>query len=108
VKQNRYILPVEVKTGNHKVPQKNHILQLAAYCQLIEDNYGGFVPYGVLVYDDTYQYKIPFDPKIRFELETTINKMRYSLKTGKITMNHSDIRRCRACSMKKYCNIKIG
>jgi CRISPR/Cas system-associated exonuclease Cas4 (RecB family) len=58
----------------------NHIFQLAAYCHLVEENYGGFVPYGVLVYEDRHQYKIPFDPKIRFELESTINEMRRSIK----------------------------
>ena len=107
VKQNKYFIPVELKTGNHSKPQKNHILQIAAYCHLLEQNYGGFVPYGILVYNDTDQYKIPFDPMIRFELESTIKKMRYSLKTGKIIMNHSDFKRCRACSMRTYCDYKI-
>jgi len=106
MKDNSYI-PVEVKTGRRNEPQKNHIFQLASYCQLIEENYGGFVPYGILVYNNTHQYKIPFDPKIRYELETTINKMRYLLKTGKITRNHNESNRCRNCSMKTYCDDKL-
>jgi len=107
VKQNKYFIPVELKTGNHNEPQKNHIFQIAAYCHLLEENYGRFVPYGILVYNNTVQYKIPFNPSIRFELESTIKKMRYSMKTGKVIMNHSDFRRCKACSMRDYCNNKI-
>jgi CRISPR/Cas system-associated exonuclease Cas4 (RecB family) len=98
---------VELKTGNHFVPQKNHVFQLAAYCHLLEENYEVFVPYGVLVYNNQKQYRIPFDPKIRFELENTIKKMRYSLKNYKFFRNHNDINRCLNCSMKKYCSIKI-
>lgn len=107
IKDNQYYIPIEVKTGKHNEPQKNHIFQLAAYCHLLEENYGGFVPFGILVYNDNFQYKIPFDPKIRFELESTIKKMKHSLKTGRIMMNHSDNRRCMSCSMRSYCNIKI-
>jgi len=107
VKQNRNYLPVELKTGKNVEPQKNHVLQLAAYCQLLEENYGGFVPYGILVYNNSYQYKIPFDPRLRFELENTITKMRQYMISGKITPNHNDSHRCIACSMRKYCNKKI-
>lgn len=105
-KKDKYI-PVELKTGRYITPQKNHVFQLAAYCHLLEENYGVFVPYGVLVYNNQNEYKIPFDPKIRFELENTIKKMRTSLKNKKITRNHNDIHRCLNCSMKKYCNNKI-
>ena len=106
MKGNSYI-PVEVKTGRKNEPQKGHIYQLAAYCQLLEENYGDFVPYGILVYNNTYHYKIPFDPKTRFELETTVKKMRQLLKTGIVVRNHDDPNRCKNCSMKIYCTNKI-
>lgn len=106
IKDNTHI-PVELKTGRNNSPKKNHIFQLATYCQLIEENYGGFVPYGILVYNNTTQYQIPFDPKIRYELETTIKKMRQQLKTGKILLNHNDSNRCRNCSMRTYCTEKL-
>ena len=105
-KKDKYI-PVELKTGNHNSPQKNHVFQLASYCHLIEEYYGIFVPYGVLVYNNDTQYKIPFNPQLRFELEHTIKKMRYVLKTNKITRNHDNIFRCKNCSMRQCCNNKI-
>jgi CRISPR/Cas system-associated exonuclease Cas4 (RecB family) len=60
------------------------------------------------VYNNLYQYKIPFDPRIRFELESTIHNMRNSIKTGKISLNHNDPRRCKSCSMREHCNNKIS
>ena len=108
VKKNKRYIPVEVKTGTHNDPQKNHIFQLASYCHLLEENYGGFVPYGILVYNNRYQYKIPFDPKIRFEFENTLKNMRNAIKTGRITRNHNDYYKCKNCSMQIYCEDKLA
>jgi len=36
IENNKYI-PIELKSGSHLMPRKNHILQLATYCQLLED-----------------------------------------------------------------------
>ena len=107
IKNNSRYIPVEFKSGNHSYPMKNHVLQLAAYCQLIEDNYNDFVPFGVLVYNNNSDFKIPFDPKTRYELENTVKKMRYILRTENISLNHSDSNKCKTCSMKNNCNIKI-
>ena len=74
IKRNNHHIPVEFKSGSHSHPLKNHVLQLAAYCQLIEENYNDFVSFGVLVYNQDNDFKIPFNPKIRFELEETIKK----------------------------------
>ena len=108
IKKDKRHIPVEVKTGHHYELQKNHTFQLATYCQLLEDAYGILVPYGMLIYNDTgQQYRVPFDPKLRFELESTINKMRRELKTGKIVRNHKDPFRCKNCSMQENCSMKI-
>ena len=107
VKRNNRYIPVEVKSGAYNKPQKNHVMQLASYCHLLEENYRNFVPYGILVYGSTDQYKIPFDPKLRFELESAIKDMRHTLKSGKIARNHNDYYKCKSCSMRVYCNQKI-
>jgi len=107
INKNKHYIPVEVKTGIHNKPQKNHIFQLACYCYLLEENYRCFVPYGLLVYNNTYQYKIPFDPRLRFEFESTVKNMRHAMKTYSISRNHSDPKRCKYCSMRTYCEIKI-
>lgn len=107
INKNGCYIPVELKTGSKNYPMKNHIFQLASYCQLLEENYDTFIPYGILVYNNKESYKIRYDPSIRYELESTIKKMRYTIKTGKIKRNHSNTNRCKNCSMKKYCKEKI-
>jgi len=106
VKKNNQYIPIELKSGSHPNPQKNNIFQLATYCQLLEDNYRVFVPYGIIVYNNS-DYKIPFDPRLRFELESIIKKMRVTLKNGNVKLNHNDPAKCRFCSMKDYCKNKL-
>lgn len=106
VKKNNKFIPVEIKSGEYNQPQKNHSLQLATYCHLVEEKYGTFVPYGIIVYKNS-DFKIPFNPSLRFELESVIEKMRRELKKKKIVLNHNDQRKCRNCSMRTYCDNKL-
>jgi len=106
IKKNNHYIPIELKSGSYNQPPKNHSLQLAAYCQLLEDTSAVFVPYGIIVYNDS-EFKIPFDPSIRFELESVIKKIRYSIKSGNVVLNHNDPGKCRNCSMKSYCKDKL-
>ena len=99
--ENQYI-PVEVKTGKGSHPHQSQVLQLAVYCQILEDTFGEFVPEGILVYNNV-PYTIRFDPKLRFELENVMRTMRISLRNGLVKRNHDDPARCRHCSMKQYC-----
>ena len=107
IKKKNNLIPVEIKTGNYTIPQKNHIMQLASYCQLIEDNFQSFVPYGVIIYP-SIDFKIPFNPGIRFELENTIKEMRNSIKSNFVKRKHHDFQKCQNCSMKLYCKEKIN
>lgn len=107
MKKNNIYIPIEVKSGLNQHPHNNHILQLAAYCQLIEENYGNFVPYGLIVYSNS-DFKIPFNPRLRFELELIIKKMRSVLKNKNVVLNHEEPRKCKNCSMRIYCNSKLA
>jgi CRISPR-associated exonuclease Cas4 len=109
VQKNHHLIPVEIKTGCYNEPQKNHIFQLAAYCHLLEENHGDFVPYGLLVYGDGSKvFRIPFGPTTRFQLESTIKSMWHIMRTGEISRNHDEISRCKNCSMSTYCHLKIS
>ncbi|HIG99561.1 MAG TPA: CRISPR-associated protein Cas4 [Thermoplasmata archaeon] len=100
-KENKCI-PVEVKSGKGSHPHQSQVLQLAAYCQILEDTSGVFVPEGILVYNNV-PYTIHFDPKLRFELESVMKTMRASLRSGVIKRNHHEPGRCHHCSMRQYC-----
>ena len=107
IKTKESYTPIELKSGMYYSPQINHIMQLAAYCLLIEENKNCFVPYGVLVYGDS-KHTISFDPKLRFELEVTLKQMRESLKNNVVHLNHNDPQKCRSCSMNMYCLDKLS
>ncbi len=107
IKRDNKFIPVEIKSSHHDKPQQNHILQLAAYCHLIEENYGGFVPYGILVYENISKFRIPYDPKNRYELELNIKNIRQAIKKKKIIRNHNNPSKCKNCSMKIYCNKRL-
>ena len=107
VVENDKFIPIELKSGSYNVPKENHIFQLAAYCQLLEDSYKTFIPYGRLVYSDS-DFLIPFDPKLRFELQSTISKMKKIIHYGNVELNHSDVGKCRNCSMRSYCSEKLS
>lgn len=102
IQKNDVYIPIEVKSGKSQNPHQSQLLQLAAYCKIFEDVFGVFVPEGILVYNNT-KYTIPFDPKLRFELESIIKTMHISLQNSTVKINHQDIARCKNCSMKKYC-----
>jgi CRISPR-associated exonuclease Cas4 len=108
LKKDEKFFPVEIKTGNHYRPKKNHILQLAAYCHLLEENFNTFISKGILIYTETsLKFDISFDPKLRYELESTIKKMRESISGGNIIRNHNNSKKCKFCSMRQYCNEKL-
>lgn len=106
LRQDGHLVPVEVKTGHHTHPQPSHVLQLAAYCQLLEDTTGEFVPYGILVLGDQ-PTTIPFDPQLRYSLEETMRRMRQTLTTGRVILNHDDPRRCQHCSLRHACGTPL-
>jgi CRISPR-associated exonuclease Cas4 len=106
VQQEGHSVPVEVKTGRNSSPQQSHVMQLAAYCQLLEDTSGDFVSKGILVYNNV-PYTIAFDPKLRFELESVMDSMRDSLRNGGVERNHQEQGRCFHCSMRQYCTDRV-
>jgi len=106
VEKDHRVFPVEVKTGAHTTPLKNHVLQLATYCQLLEDAYDVDVPYGLLVYESG-SFTIPFTPLLRYEIATSVEHMRLALRKGTIHLNHHDLRRCKACSFHRYCDKRL-
>lgn len=103
VKQGNFHIPVEVKKGNPKTPYQSHIMQLIAYCYLVEEKYNEKIPFGVLIYENT-QIKVPYTEKEKAELLATMNIMR----TQKVfKRNHNSINKCHSCGFNSACDEKI-
>jgi CRISPR-associated exonuclease Cas4 len=100
------LIPVEIKSGRAIKPHRGHMLQLAAYCLLIEENYNVAVPYGILVYADKRQHKIEFDKHLRADLMRTVEEMRRA--QGRPPQRgHSQRQKCRCCSFYRSCSSRL-
>jgi len=100
-------IPVEVKTGVTDSPYRNHVLQLAAYCLLVEEKYNEIIPFGVLVYGGGRQFRIPFEAFLKRQVITIMEEMRTKLASGMIQRNHTLIAKCQYCSMRVHCSQSI-
>jgi CRISPR-associated exonuclease Cas4 len=102
------LIPVEVKSGNAKKPHWGHVLQLAAYCLLIEEAYSVRVPYGLLVYADGKQHTVKFDHALRSEVISKADEMRRCLKQSGVTKGNRFEGRCLSCSVRGDCRQAKG
>lgn len=102
LKINNKSIPVEIKTGRvPKGPLFSHIIQLACYLLIIENNYGT-PPYGILRYGDR-EHKIEYTEDLRKTLLEKIAEMRVALRTSEAHRNHRRPGKCRSCSRRAKC-----
>lgn len=108
LKSGELLIPVEIKTG--RVPQGphfSHIMQLVAYCYIIEDVHGKPPPYGILKYGNT-EFKIKYTPELKNSLESKIEEMRKILEgTAVVHRNHRRAGKCRNCSRREICTERL-
>lgn len=103
---DRYI-PIEIKSTVADKPYKSHVLQLAAYCLLIEEEFDTVVEFGIMEYANGLQHVVAYDVPLKFELRKTLTTMRGHLETGTIKRNHDSPARCRMCSFRNVCKSVI-
>ncbi len=103
LKKNGDLVPVEVKTGRvPRGPLFSHILQLAAYCLLIEDKYEQPPSYGIIKYGDI-QHKIDYTEELKKTLGSKLSDMRRIMMKGEAHRNHKRPNKCRGCSRREIC-----
>ncbi|UCD91830.1 MAG: PD-(D/E)XK nuclease family protein [Methanobacteriota archaeon] len=101
-------IPVEVKTGRvPRGPLFSHILQTAAYCLLIEEEYGRAPPFGLLRYE-TNQHEIDYTPDMRKLILEKLIEMREILDTRNVHRNHNRKGKCTNCSRRKKCPERLA
>jgi CRISPR-associated exonuclease Cas4 len=97
------VIPVEVKSSRAPArPHPSHILQLAAYCLLVEECYGRCPPYGIIKYADR-TFEIDYTPELEDELLATLDDMRDDLDHDDAPRNHDDPVRCQFCGYSQHC-----
>jgi CRISPR-associated exonuclease Cas4 len=104
VRNRKGVIPVEVKSGAApSQPYLTHILQLAAYCLLVEEREGRTPPYGILKYGDR-AFEIDYTPALRAELLATLDAIRRELDARDVDRSHQDPGRCHGCGYRDRCD----
>jgi CRISPR-associated exonuclease Cas4 len=102
--RNGEIIPVEIKTGSAPAsPWPGHVLQLAAYCRLVEDVYGIRPSYGILQYRDR-AFTVPYSAELEGDLLSVMAGMREDRGAEDILRSHNSQARCAACSFSETCS----
>lgn len=100
-------IPVEVKGGRTpREPYEGHVLQLAAYCLLMEEAEGRAPPYGLLRYPEA-TFRVPFDARLRQRVVEVLGEMRAAEARGGVARGHQDPWRCRACGYREVCDQRL-
>jgi CRISPR-associated exonuclease Cas4 len=101
------IVPVEFKSG--RLPQGplfSHIIQLAAYCLILEEKEGKKVTRGVLRYGE-HEFDIDFDEALRSLVIGKLSEMRGALVSNNVHRNHNRPGKCRSCSRREMCSERL-
>ena len=107
VRRGRSLIPVEVKSGRSpKNPHRSHVLQLAAYCHLIETTVGKRPPHGILKYADS-TYKLQYTTALQKDLFTTLGAVR-NAQDSSPRRSHNSPGRCRACGYLSSCDQSLA
>lgn len=102
------LTPVEVKSSPApQQPYEGHLLQLAAYCVLVEENFGVRPQYGIIQYRNQ-AFAVEFSPDLEEDLYNLLVEMREDLYAGELDRDHNDWRRCGRCSMRGQCVQRLG
>jgi CRISPR-associated exonuclease Cas4 len=101
-------VPVEVKPGRRAArPYDSDLMQLAAYCLLVEETSGTAPPYGLLRYAER-TFRLDYTQQVRDDLLALLDEMRAALDEQDCARSHDDPRRCQGCGFFTQCVEAIG
>lgn len=108
IKVNENLIPVEEKTGRTpRGPLFSHILQVAAYCLLIEETSGKAPPYGVIKYPE-HEHEIEYNDDLKKVLLEKLGEMRRIMDTEDAHRNHERPGKCKNCSRREICPERLA
>lgn len=102
------VVPVEIKSGHAPVqPYASHVLQLAAYCLLVDECTQQRPPHGIIKYADR-AFEVDYTPELEDELLETLDRMRADLEAGDASRSHDEPGRCQACGYRDWCDQRLA
>lgn len=105
------LVPVELKSANApEKPWDSNIIQLAAYCYLVENNFGVRPTHGLIQYKDK-SFKIPYTEELEARLIDIIAEMRQVERVCAAGYtphrSHNNKARCGGCGYAGICDQKL-
>ena len=109
VKDGRSVVPVEVKSSPAPPdgPRHSHAMQLAAYCLLVEEQFGRRPAYGIIRYADR-MFSIENTDALRAALLDQLEEMRGAAAGGGVARSHDEARRCAGCGYRHACDERLA
>jgi CRISPR-associated exonuclease Cas4 len=102
------IIPVEVKSGRApSEPWEGHIFQLAAYCLLVEEQYGVRPEFGIIQYKDK-AFAVDYTEELEDNLLDLIAEMRQDRFELDLERDHNDWQLCVGCGMNHVCDQRLA
>ncbi|MGB1252329.1 MAG: CRISPR-associated protein Cas4 [Candidatus Promineifilaceae bacterium] len=103
------LVPIELKSGH--APRGGaynaHIMQLMAYCLLVQENYGIRPIFGRLQYEDTH-FDYEYTDELEDELLDILAYMREDMFEQDVTRDHENSRKCANCSVRDFCEQRLA
>jgi len=108
VRQGADTVPVEVKPRRRALrPYDSDVLQVGAYCLLVEETVGRAPSYGLLKYASGV-FRVDYTPALRQAVVSAIAEIRQARSARHVGISHQDERRCQACGVRDWCDERLA
>ena len=102
------IIPVELKSSKSpRVPYEGHILQLAAYCALVEAHFQVRPAYGILQYEDR-AFAVDYTPELEDDLLLLLDEIDRDRYARELDRSHDEPKRCARCGFRDNCTDSLS
>jgi len=104
-----HLVPVELKLSTQSVttPYNNHVIQVAAYCLILEDYSEQPPTHGILRYADR-EFTIDYTPTLRKKVIRLLEEMARCNEQQAPPLQKQRVAKCRACTFQAICPIGSG
>jgi CRISPR-associated exonuclease Cas4 len=102
------VIPVEVKPGRQAAePYQGDLLQVWAYCLLVEETYGHAPPHGLLRYADQ-TWLVPWDPTACAAVLAALDDLAADAASPDVPRSHQQPARCAGCGVRAECDERLA
>jgi CRISPR-associated exonuclease Cas4 len=108
VEERGTLVPVEVKPNRDpEQPYEGDLLQLGAYCMLLEEDRGRAPPHGYLCYRNR-SFRLAYSAGVKRQVHEQLQVMRCAMSSDDVAPNHRNARRCIACGHRGHCGREMA